>query len=221
MSVEMTQEQLNELERQLSCPSGDNGKEVGKVMNESNIGMTRSAIQHSQFTEDSDVLEIGHGICGHLTELLKLVPNGRYTGIELSETMHQEAKLQNKEAVLEERASFVLYDGAKLPFNDNSFDHVFTVNTIYFWEDPVAFLAEAHRVLKPNGKCVIAFAEKEFMQNLPFVGELFTAYDQASITELVDSTNFTMTSYQQHTDEVKNKVGEEVKRLYAVVALIK
>ncbi len=221
MSIEMTQEQLKELEQQLSCPSGNNGKEVGKVMNESNIGMTRSAIQHSQFTTDSNVLEIGHGICGHLPELMQLIPHGRYTGIELSETMHQEAILLNQNFVREKRAAYILYDGVKLPFNNNSFDHAFTVNTIYFWKNPGAFLSEIHRVLKPNGKCVIAFAEKEFMQNLPFVGELFTAYDKASIQNLMGSTSFALTAYHQHTDDVKNKVGEKVKRLYAVVELTK
>lgn len=215
----MQKEQLKELEKQLSCLSGDNGKEVGKIMNESNMGMTRSAIKYSKFNTDSNVLEIGHGICGHLPELMQHIPLGKYTGIELSETMHLEAKLYNQDIVLNEKASFVLYDGSTLPFNDNSFDNVFTVNTIYFWDNPSAFLEEIYRVLKPGAKCVIVFAEKEFMADLPFVGKLFTVYDHVSISDLIDATDFTISSYHQHSDDVKNKVGEEVKRLYAVVEL--
>jgi ubiquinone/menaquinone biosynthesis C-methylase UbiE len=48
-----------------------------------------------------------------------------------------------------------------LPFADNNFDHALVVTTIYFVDSPVAMLAEARRVLKPGGRLVIGFIDRE------------------------------------------------------------
>jgi ubiquinone/menaquinone biosynthesis C-methylase UbiE len=32
------------------------------------------------------------------------------------------------------QADFVLYEGEKLPFEDRTFDKIFTSNTVYFWK---------------------------------------------------------------------------------------
>jgi SAM-dependent methyltransferase len=48
-----------------------------------------------------------------------------------------------------------------LPFADASFDHVLIVTTICFVDSPVRMLAEAHRVLKPAGRLVIGFIDRE------------------------------------------------------------
>lgn len=52
----------------------------------------------------------------------------------------------------------------KIPFEDTMFDKVFTVNTIYFWEDTCRALQEMKRVLKTNGRLVIGFRSKARME---------------------------------------------------------
>ena len=37
-------------------------------------------------------------------------------------------------------ASYVLYDGGRLPLADASFDRVLSVNTVYFWRDPALMM---------------------------------------------------------------------------------
>lgn len=49
----------------------------------------------------------------------------------------------------------------KLPFAAGSFDHALVVTTICFVESPAGMLAEAHRVLKPDGRLVIGFIDRE------------------------------------------------------------
>ncbi|BEQ13180.1 class I SAM-dependent methyltransferase [Desulfoferula mesophila] len=47
-----------------------------------------------------------------------------------------------------------------LPFADASFDYILSVTTICFVEDARAMMAEAHRVLKRDGKLVIGFIDR-------------------------------------------------------------
>jgi SAM-dependent methyltransferase len=48
-----------------------------------------------------------------------------------------------------------------LPFAAASFDHALVVTTICFVDSPARMLAEAHRVLKPNGRLVIGFIDRD------------------------------------------------------------
>jgi ubiquinone/menaquinone biosynthesis C-methylase UbiE len=43
-----------------------------------------------------------------------------------------------------------------LPFADRSFDRVFSINSVQFWEDLRQGLTEVLRVLSPNGTAAIA-----------------------------------------------------------------
>jgi len=48
-----------------------------------------------------------------------------------------------------------------LPFEAGSFDYALVVTTICFVDSPAGMLAEAHRVLKPGGRLVIGFIDRE------------------------------------------------------------
>jgi len=48
-----------------------------------------------------------------------------------------------------------------LPFQAGSFDHALVVTTICFVDSPAGMLAEARRVLRPGGRLVIGFIDRE------------------------------------------------------------
>jgi SAM-dependent methyltransferase len=48
-----------------------------------------------------------------------------------------------------------------LPFAESSFDHALVVTTICFVDSPAKMLTEARRVLKPGGRLVIGFIDRE------------------------------------------------------------
>lgn len=51
--------------------------------------------------------------------------------------------------------------GEDLPFAAGSFDHALVVTVICFADSPMKMLAEAHRVLKPEGRLVIGFIDRD------------------------------------------------------------
>ncbi|WP_228448139.1 MULTISPECIES: class I SAM-dependent methyltransferase [unclassified Chryseobacterium] len=171
----MEKEELKILAQNLANPQGEKGVEIGEMMNATNIGMTLESIRTLLIEDDENILEIGHGNADHLKSILNLAKGLKYTGIDISETMHLESKRLNQK--FQDQADFILYEGKKLPFADKTFDKIFTVNTVYFWEDPVGFLNEIYRVLKDEGSFVLTFGQRDFMEKLPFTAYNFKLYN--------------------------------------------
>ncbi|QLE02087.1 class I SAM-dependent methyltransferase [Galbibacter sp. BG1] len=210
---------LKDIESQLRCPSGEKGVEMGEMMHESNLGMTLAAIKALFLKENDVVLELGHGNAKHVPALLEEYPYIKYYGLDISETMYIEAVKHTKS--LGSRVEFKMYEGDTLPFNDNSFNKIFTVNTIYFWESPVSMLTELFRVLKPDGLLSIVFAQKKFMEQLPFVQNAFKLYNNKLFEALVSKSAFEILEFQDLSEGLLTNTGDEVSRDFAVYVLKK
>lgn len=217
----MTPAEQQEMARQLRCPAGENGLTVATQMHQTNQGMTHAAIDFLEIPPQAHVLELGHGNGTHLEYLLAHTQRIRYTGLDISETMHTEARRINKPYITQYPIDFQLYDGKAIPFADHTFDRFFTVNTIYFWSHPDVLLQELYRVLTPQGIGVIAFAQKAFMEKLPFVDNLFTLYDHTTLAALVQTSAFTLAGMENRTEAVISKSGEAVTRQYVLAKVIK
>ncbi|NIF06451.1 class I SAM-dependent methyltransferase [Chryseobacterium sp. Tr-659] len=216
----MEKEELKILAQNLANPQGEKGIEIGEMMNATNISMTLESIRTLLIEDNQQILEIGHGNAGHLKNIFGLAKNLKYTGIDISETMHNEAKRLNKE--FENQADFILYEGKKLPFQDRTFDKIFTVNTVYFWENPVEFLNEVYRVLKDDGTFVLTFGQREFMEKLPFTAFDFTLYNNNEMEELISKSHFKRMKTSEKEEQIKSKTGgETIHRIYTILTIKK
>ncbi|MNJ86235.1 Demethylrebeccamycin-D-glucose O-methyltransferase [compost metagenome] len=215
----MEKDQLEALASQLSHPSGERGNEVAQMMHETNIGMTKNAITNLELTSGDSVLELGHGNAGHLEFLFAQSDNIHYTGLEISTLMHEEAQQLNPSFVSSKKASFTLYDGKQIPFADNQFTKLFTVNTLYFWQDPAATFSELSRVLKPGALFSLTFAHRSFMETLPFTAYGFTLYNPDEVLKLVEKSNFTLKREDFQVERVMTKAGDWVERDFSTLVL--
>ena len=212
---------LSELAQQLRCPSGEFGQQLGNSMHQSNLTMTQSAIALLDISDGDSVLELGHGNAGYLKELLQQADNIRYRGLEISSLMYEQASLLNQPLTDDYDIEFGLYDGLILPFKDNEFDKIFSVNTLYFWQNPKQFMSELARCLKVGGVLVLAYGQKEFMQTLPFVDMGFTLYDDSEVSQLTENTPLTISEFVHQQDKAISKTGEMVDRYFTVVKMMK
>ncbi len=217
----LSPEALLEIERQLSAPDGENGIKIAEEMHRSNIGMTRAAYQALNIQNDMYILEIGHGNCAHLKEIFDSASSLIYHGLEISETMHLQAKQINAEFQQKNQAIFSLYDGLTIKLPDDSFHVAFSVNSIYFWKKPIVLLNDIYRVLKPGGHLAIVFALKDFMKQLPFVNDRFSLFDHQDITQLIKQTPFEIATLTNHQERIQSKHDEWVDREFCVALLKK
>lgn len=212
MSHQFTQKELLELELQLSNPTGEKGIEVAQKMYDGNFGMTKLAIDSLHIQPKNSILEIGHGNCEHLPYVLNKALQVSYTGLEISKTMQQIAIKNLNNLVTSLNVNFDVFNGEFIPYKENTFDRIYTINTLYFWKKPQDFLQQIATVLKPNGIFVIAFASKKFMEKLPFVKDRFRLYSKGDFKQLIEKSNLTIVDTIQDKDEVKSKTNEDVTR---------
>lgn len=206
---------------QLSRPQGEAGHEMAEMMHRTNIQMTLRSIEALELSGAGSLLELGHGNGGHIDKVLKLYPQLRYSGLEISGLMKEEAEAGNREAIVSGRANFRLYEGSQLPFDTDSFDRVLTVNTLYFWKDPAGFLRELLRVLRPGGYLAVTFGDKAFMERLPFTRYVFKLYNPSAFSELAQGMSYRGLSFYSHEDEVESKTGETVRRPFHIARMQK
>ncbi len=115
---------------------------------------TKELIELAEFTPDMRILDVGCGIGGS-TRRLSHETGCRITGIDLSneyiDTAERLTQLLNMQGEITFRACSAL----DLPFDDNSFDGVWSLQMNMNVEDKPAWLKETFRVVKPGGRAVL------------------------------------------------------------------
>jgi SAM-dependent methyltransferase len=114
---------------------------------------TRELIELAEFTPDMHILDVGCGIGGS-TRRLSQETGCRVTGIDLSEAYIDTAARLTQLLNMQERVGFHACSALELPFEDNSFDGVWSLQMNMNVEDKLTWLRETCRVIKPGGRAV-------------------------------------------------------------------
>jgi ubiquinone/menaquinone biosynthesis C-methylase UbiE len=137
--------------RQLGNPEGEVGIAVAAWLDENNSQANAQTVARLGVEAGHHVLEIGFGSGRTARDVLAQAPDVRYTGIDISPTMVEEAARINAALVAAGRASFHLGSAERMPFADGAFDRIFSLGVIHFWVDAAGPLAEVRRVLRSGG----------------------------------------------------------------------
>lgn len=216
--MEMTDEEAQALAAQLSHPQGEEGIAVGQRMFSANINMIRESAAALHLKPGQTLIEIGHGNGAHVREILEKYRPLSYTGLEVSRTMHEQARQENSD-LHRSLAQFHLYDGHSIPLEDESADAVLAVNSIYFWNNPSGLIKEFRRILRPRGVVAIGLGEKEFMETLPVVKHGFRTYNRAELMEITAGTGMELGDLQNFTETVESNLGTTMERKFQVAIL--
>ncbi len=189
---------------QLRKPHGQLANYVGQQMNLGNRGLNEFMYKNINISNGDAILEIGYGNGHFYKEIFKKSPQAKISGIDLSKAMYAEAIATNADFIANKKLNLHCGSSDALPFADNSFDKVFCVNVVYFWQKPENHLKEILRVLKPNGKFFAGIRTKETMQQMPFTQYGFAMYTPDEWEAIVKQNGFKNTSFIPNTE---NEVG--------------
>jgi len=114
---------------------------------------TRELIELAGFAPDSHILDVGCGIGGS-TRRLSHETGCRVTGIDLSEPYIDTARRLTDLLGMQERVAFHAASALELPFEDNAFDGIWSLQMNMNVEDKLSWLRETLRVLKPGGRAI-------------------------------------------------------------------
>ncbi|WP_010251797.1 class I SAM-dependent methyltransferase [Myroides injenensis] len=215
----MDQKDYIDLANQLKCPNGDQGVVIANTMFVSNNNMIFKTIDRLDIQECDTVLEFGFGSGKHLQYLFSKAENILYEGIEASSLMIETASELNKDLVVNKKVSLKLADDScKLDYPNKSFNHCFAVNTIYFWPDPVKYLQEIFRVLKPNGNIALAYIREDFAQKQPFaVDDIFEFHKTERLIRVITNIGYSNVEQWQYMENTIDKTGKKVVRPFVIL----
>ena len=156
-----------------------------RFMNFGHAPLTNWGLEHVSFRDGMTMLDIGCGGGATLKRLLKRSPGGKVYGIDISEESVTKAKDLNKQQL--GRQVFVEQGSAdSLPWENQKFDVVTAVETVYFWPDLPKCFQEVKRVLKPGGQFAIMLEVIEGDSMWTNVVEGMTVYSPEKLKDMLE-----------------------------------
>ena len=209
---------LNEVANQLRCPSGQAGEELAEVMFKSNSNMIYKTVDRLQLHQEDIVLEIGFGSAKHLPYIFSTAKDLQYYGVEISSLMLEMAT-KVRESLSHEKIELQLSEELNtLSYPDKFFNHCFSVNTVYFWKDPVKYFTEIYRVLKPGGSIALSYIREDFAQQQPFAKEdVFHFYRTEWLIRIMTNIGYSHVERWQYIENTLDKLGNKVIRPFVVL----
>ncbi len=187
--------------RQLRRPSGILAAKTGNEMNKTNAALYELTIDIMALKDQESILEIGFGNGAFFNKIFDAASNLEVAGIDFSQEMVRSAIARNQAHVAAGRLRLQLGSSDRLPFADGTFDKVFCINVIYFWESPADHLREIHRVLKPGGTFYTSIRRKESLLKMPFSAYGFHAYDEKEWIDVLAQSDFAHNSTRSSQHE--------------------
>jgi SAM-dependent methyltransferase len=185
MKLSLTPEQQA---AQLRKPSGEDSIAIAAYMAELNMELYNAVFEKLPLQAKMRVLELGPGEAPLAGRILRAAADIHYTGLDYSPEM-----IKMAQAKWPHLDGFSIHEGqfSNMPFADDTFDLVFGINVVYFWDNPESELREIKRVMKSGAKLVLGYRPKNKMQVIPFTRFGFNLYDADDLEILLSENGFT------------------------------
>lgn len=180
-------------------PEGAAGTKMLHYMNEEHADLTEWGLGLLHYSGEERILDIGCGGGATLRRLSGLAPEGTFFGVDYSETSVALSRETNGDLIAAGKMEIRSGAVQSLPYSDASFTKAVTVESFYFWEDPVKSLSEVRRVLKEGGVFLLISEIYErddltehirdnirkYHMNVPGKEEFLRLFREAGFTETV------------------------------------
>lgn len=121
----------------------------GPEMEREHARITEQTIELMSLGPRDRILDLGCGDGWTCRRLARMVPEGLVVGLDVSDEMVRLARLASRDM---DNIMFLNAGVAGIPWKEDFFSHVISVEAFYYFPDPLQALREAHRVLAPSGR---------------------------------------------------------------------
>jgi len=168
------------------------GRAMLRFMNLCHAPLTNWGLDLLNIQDGWTMLDIGCGGGATLKRLMKRSKDSQVYGIDISQESVEKARKVNAKWL--DKCLFVSQGSAeKLPYEDEKFDLVTAVETVYFWPNLPNCLQEVIRVIKPGGKFAILVEVIDSNSKWTDLCEGMTAYSPDLLKKMLDEAGFSKT----------------------------
>ncbi len=186
---EMSEQEQQAVASQLSCPTGADGLEVAKHMNDTNDFISARSIEALALKAGESIVEIGPAN-GVLSRPLvdTLGASGHYMGVEMSSTMAKVAA----ETLADSACHVTIHCGncLEVELEPASLDAVIAVNVLYFIDDLAGLFTHLLHWLKPGGRVVFGVRSDTALKQIPFTRYQFAIRSIDEMTQALAEAGF-------------------------------
>ncbi|WP_431801174.1 class I SAM-dependent methyltransferase [Halobacillus andaensis] len=148
---------LNKFSQQFRLPSGVLGEAAGYLMAATTKGRNQWTISQLEIKPEDILLEIGYGPGVGIKECSALIESGKIEGIDISTTMKKQAERKNKQFIKQGKVKLLSGTVKDLPSEENTYDKIFSVNSVMFWEDQAEAFNKLYTLLNEGGKIAVTY----------------------------------------------------------------
>jgi len=167
-------------------PNGFAGKISTKLMNIINKRQYKAILDNINLEQNDILLDIGFGNGYFINKLFKKnIPINIY-GIEISNDMIKNVSKKYKKYIENGLLKLSLENIVNTSFENETFNKIYTINTIYFWNKLEKCFSEIKRILKPKGIFLNAIYTKEYLDNIIYTKYGFNKYSIKDIIKITE-----------------------------------
>ena len=174
---------------QFKNPRGIGGVIISIIQNVINKAMYKRAVSLINLQSNENILDIGYGN-GHLLEMIYRKNPVNMYGIDISSDAKDMATKKNKKADSVGQLHLKVGDCCDLPYEDDMFAAVTSINTVYFWTDTVKGLSEIRRTLKKGKSFYNIVYTKEYLNTIKYTQIGYKKFEPEELIEYGKQAGF-------------------------------
>lgn len=200
----MTRSKL--IAHQLGNPTGIWGIVAGFIWNRRNAALNDTVLDLLALQSADRVLDIGFGGGYLLNRMLKTVTGGLVAGVDISPAMVAASEKRYQKAIRAGKLNLKCAAAEALPYPNQHFTKVCSVNSIFYWPDMAQGMREILRVLMTDGKVVICFTCKTSMEKQSFATNV-RLYEAGEVEQIISQCGFKDVKTAFFSDKYRQYIG--------------